>query len=513
MKKEIIINSTNEDTRIALLENRKLVEIFVERPDNERMVGDIYKGRIRRVVKGMQAAFINIGFEQDAFLHFSDMGEEVNQLFADVDEDMLESRTKKTEIDPADLLRNGQEITVQIIKEPIITKGPRVTTELTLPGRFMVLAPNQERVGVSRKISSTLEKKRLRSLARKIRPKNFGIIVRTVAEGKDEAVLRADLQKLLKTWKNVELEIKQAKPPYLIFKDLGMASSVIRDLFTSDVGRVVVDTRKMYREIYRYLKDVGSELNQRLEYFKSKQPIFDAFSIEQELQRSLERKVWMENGGYLIIEQTEALTAIDVNSGRYFGRKDHERNSLKINLEAAREIARQLRLRDIGGLIVIDFIDLEKEENRTKLMNELKKEFSYDRAVSRVTEMSRFGLVEMTRQRIRPSLIYNINEPCPNCEGTGLVPTQGSVLANIERIIRRYVASSRDRRIIIQAHPDLINYLNNKKISRRMRLMWKYWIKIDTEMQENFHNHEFRILVKKTREDVTDIFSEKAMGK
>jgi ribonuclease G len=506
MKKEIVINSTNEDTRIALLENGKLVEIFVERPDNERMVGDIYKGRIRRVVKGMQAAFINIGFEQDAFLHFSDMGEEVNQLFADIDDEQISNGKKKEDVDPADLLRNGQEIAVQIIKEPIVAKGPRVTTELTLPGRFMVLAPNQDRVGVSRKISSVQERKRLRQLARKIRPRNFGIIVRTVAEGKDEATMRSDLQKLMKTWKKVQADLKLARPPKLIFKDLGMASSVIRDLFTTDVQRVVVDSRKMYREIHRYLKDVGSDLLNRLEYFKSNKPVFDVFNIEKELQKSLLRKVWMDNGGYIIIEQTEALTSIDVNSGRYFGRKDHERNSLKINLEASREIARQLRLRDIGGLIVIDFIDMEREENKTKILNELKKEFSHDRAISRVSEISRFGLVEMTRQRIRPSLIYNITGPCPLCEGTGLVPTPGTVLANIERIIRRYVASDYDRRIIIQAHPQMLDYLNNRAISRRMRLMWKYWIKIETETDEKLRPFDFRILVKKTREDVTQKF-------
>ncbi len=506
MKKEIIINSTNEDTRIAILENGKLVEIFVERPDNERMVGDIYKGRVRRVVKGMQAAFINIGFEQDGFLHFSDMGAEVNQLFADIDEEIIEGDGKKQEIDPADLLRNGQEIVVQIIKEPLSTKGPRVTTELTLPGRFMVLVPNQDRVGISRKIASIRERKRLRNIARKLRPKGFGIIIRTVAEGKSEEILQQDLQKLLKTWRKVQTEIKRSRPPKLIFKDLGMASSVIRDLFTSDVKRVVVDSRKMYREITRYLKEVGSELVNRVEYFKSRQPIFDVFNVEEELKRSLERKVWMKNGGYIIIEHTEALTSIDVNSGRYFGKKDHERNSLKINIEAAREIARQLRLRDIGGLIVIDFIDMEQEENRQKVLNELKKEFARDRAITRMAEMSRFGLIEMTRQRIRPSLIYNINEPCPLCEGTGLVPTQGTVLANIERVIRRYIAANLDRRIIIRAHPQIVEYLNNKRISRRMRLMWKYWIKIDTEEDPGLKPYEFRVLIKKTREDVTEKF-------
>ncbi|MFZ0390172.1 MAG: Rne/Rng family ribonuclease [Calditrichia bacterium] len=506
MKKEIVINSTNEDTRIAILENKRLVEIFVERPDNERMVGDIYKGRVRRVVKGMQAAFINIGFEQDGFLHFSDMGNEINQLFADIDEEKLENGSGKKDVQPASLLRNGQEIAVQIIKEPISAKGPRVSTELTLPGRFMVLVPNQDRVGISRKITSSKEKKRLRAVARKIRPKGFGLIIRTVAEDKDENVLRSDLQKLLKTWKKVQEDVKDARPPKLIFKDLGMASSIIRDLFTSDVQRVVVDSRKMYREITRYLKEVNSELLPRVEYFKSNQPIFDVFNIEEELKRSLERKVWMKNGGYLFIEQTEALTSIDVNSGRYFGKKDHERNSLKINLEAGREIARQLRLRDIGGLIVIDFIDMEQEENQKRVLNELRKEFSTDRAVTRMAEMSRFGLVEMTRQRIRPSLIYNITEPCERCGGTGLVPTKGTVLASIERVIRRYVASGNPRRIIIQAHPNMISYLNNKPIGRRMRLMWKYWIKIDTVADPNAKPFEFRVLIKKTGEEVTEKF-------
>jgi ribonuclease G len=506
MKKEIIINSTNEDTRIAILENNRLVEIFVERPDNERMVGDIYKGRVRRVVRGMQAAFIDIGFEQDAFLHFSDMGAEVNQLFADIDEDTVSEDKKDSDVDPADLLRNGQEIAVQIIKEPISTKGPRVTTELTQPGRFLVLVPNQDRVGVSRKISSFKERKRLRHICRKIRPKNFGIIVRTVAEGKDEEALQQDLRKLLRTWNKVQNQIKKSRPPRLIYKDLGMASSVIRDLFTSDVKRVIVDSRKMHREITRYLKEVGSELLGRLEYFKSRDPIFDVYKVENELKRSLERKVWMRNGGYIIIEHTEAMSAIDVNSGRYFGKKDHERNSLKINLEAAREIARQLRLRDIGGLIVIDFIDMEMDENKSRVLNALRKEFSYDRSITRISEISRFGLIEMTRQRIRPSLIYNINEPCILCDGTGLIPTKGTVLANIERVIRRYIAKDLERRIIIRTHPDMVEYLNNKRLSRRRRLMWKYWIKIETESDSGLKPYEFRVLQKKTRKDITDEF-------
>ncbi len=527
IKKEIIINSTNEDTRIALQENGKLVELFVERPDNERMVGDIYKGRMRKVVKGMQAAFIDIGFPQDGFLHFSDMGTNISQLFADIDPDDLEAensnetnshnskkdrnskgkKNARTGVEPWELLRNGQEIVVQIVKEPISNKGPRVSTELTIPGRFLVLVPNQTRIGVSRKISSGGERRRLRNLVRKMLPKNFGLIIRTVAEGKSDELIKQDLQKLLKDWKMIQEKINTTKPPMLLFQDLGMASSVIRDLFTDDVQRVVVDSRKLYREITQYMKMVGSDLVNRVHYFRSKKPVFDVFKIEADIQSSLEKKVWMDNGGYIFVEHTEALTVVDVNSGRYFGKRNHERNSLKINLMAVREIARQLRLRDAGGLIVIDFIDMEEEINKKKVLNELLKEFARDRAVTKIEGMSRFGLVEMTRQRIRPSLIYNINETCPTCNGTGLVPTQGTVLATVERAIRRYVASRFDRRIILEVHPNMLEYLDNKRFGRRFRLMWKYWVKINAQTNEELMPHEFRLREKRTKRDVTEKFS------
>lgn len=510
MKKEIVINSTNEDTRIALLENSKLVELFVERPDNERSLSNIYKGKVRKVVKGMQAAFINIGNPQDAFLHFSDMGSHTKQLFTGMDEEDWDSNDEKENqsIEPWKLLKNGQEVLVQITKEPIANKGPRVTTELTMPGRFLVLVPNERRIGVSRKISSGQERRRLRQITRKHLPKNFGLIVRTVAEGKSEDLIKQDLLKLVKQWEEVEKKMATAPAFSLLFQDLGMASSVIRDLFSEDVQRVVVDSRKMYREITTYLKEVGSELHKKVEYFRKRQPVFDAFKIEEEIQKSMEKKVWMANGGYIIIEHTEALTVVDVNSGRFFGRKDHEKNSLKINMESAREIARQLRLRDVGGLIVIDFIDMEQESNRQRVVNELNKEFARDRAVSKVdSNVSRFGLVQMTRQRIRPSLIYNVTKPCETCSGTGLIPTQGTVVAGIERAIRRYVTTRLDRRLILEVSPQMHDYLNNKRFGRRFQLMWKYWVKILTEKNENLMAHEFKLYTKRNRKDVTEDFA------
>ena len=540
MTKDIVINSTNEDVRIALLENGRLVELFVERPDNERMVGDIYKGRVRKVVRGMQAAFIDIGFQQDSFLHFSDMGSNRDQLFIDTEDDYSDNEDpKETQSDaekngangksnhrgrrgrnsrdknndnkgpyPFELLKNGQEILVQIIKEPIANKGPRVTTELSVPGRFMVLVPNQKRIGVSRKISSYKEKKRLRSIVRKMLPKGFGCIIRTVAEGKDSKLIEQDLQRLIKHWKDIQKKRETAPEKSLIFKDVGMATSIIRDLFTGDINKVHIDSRKMMREVTHYLKDVGAtQLLGKVEYFSKKEPIFDHFKVEEEIQRSIEKKVWMSNGGYIIIEHTEALTVVDVNSGRYFGRKNHERNSLKINLEASREIARQLRLRDVGGLIVIDFIDMEQSDNKRKILNELNKEFARDRSVTKAEGMSRFGLVEMTRQRIRPSLIYNIHETCEDCGGTGLVPTTGTIVADIERTIRRFVSAHRDRRVILRVHPEIAEYLNNKRFGRRFQLMWKYWAIIQLEADETLKPHEFRVLKKRSRQDVTSKFS------
>ncbi len=516
MKKEIIINSTNEDTRIAILEDKNLVELFIERPDNERMVGDIYKARVKKIVTGMQAAFVDIGHTQDAFLHFSDFGSAGTEMFAEDLDDEDEhndgknghANNKKNISDEEieSLLKKNRELLVQIIKEPIGTKGPRVTNEVSLPGRFLVLVPHENRIGISRKISDRNERKRLKNIAKSILPENFGLIVRTVAEGKSEKTIKNDLKKLLREWKAIEQKANKVSAPILIYTDMGMASSIIRDLFTNDVERVVVDSRKLYRDIYNYLKDIAPSLLKKLEYFKSKEPLFDAFKIEDEIHKSLSRKVWLKNGGYLYIEQTEALVSIDVNSGKYFGKKDHEEHSLKMNMEAAREIARQVRLRDLGGLIVIDFIDMTMEENKKRVVQELKKEFSKDRSTSKIADMSDFGLIEMTRQRIRPSLLQNISEPCPYCNGVGLIPTKGTIVARLERWIRRYKAGNFDRRLIIQVHPDMYEYLSNGRISRKMRLMWKYWIKIDLEADEQLKVYDFQILAKKNRENLTKKF-------
>lgn len=497
MIKEIIINATNEETRIAILEDSNLVELFVERPEYERMVGDIYKAKVSRVLPGMQAAFIDIGHDQNAFLHFSDVTESYQGHFADFEQENDGNNQKRKKnngvFDVAKKMRKNQDILVQIIKEQIGSKGCRVTTEVSLPGRFVVLIPSHNHIGISKKISNQKERKRLKSIARQILPQNYGLIIRTVAESINDKAIKSDLNTLIKVWQKIEKNIREHPAPRLVYKDMAMASSIIRDLFSADVDKVVVDSRKLMREIISYLRYVAPILAKKVGYYKGKQPIFDEFKIEGEIEKMIDPKVWLRNGGYIIIEPTEALVAIDVNSGKFIGKQDHENNSLKINLEAAREIARQARLRDLGGLIVIDFIDMNLEENKQKVYNELRKEFNKDRSITKIEELSRFGLVEMTRQRVRPSVLSTINDSCPVCNGSGLVPTLNTSVARIERWIQRYRSSRGDRRITIHAPSDLFKYMNQGRYNRRLKLMWKYWMKIKVVKDTSLNFGEFRV--------------------
>ncbi len=503
MQKEIIINSSIGETRIAILEDGKLVELFVEKPDRERMVGDIYLGKVVNVVKGMRAAFVNIGQKQDAFLHFSDIGESFSTVSAMIDRD---EENHVEQAIPPDQIKVGQEILVQIIKEPISTKGSRLTTEISIPGRFVVLVPNSSMVGVSKKIDSIKERRRLRKIAKSLQPEGFGIIVRTVADGRNESVLKADIESLIKNWQRLEKKLKDAKPPMLIYKDMGMTSSVIRDLFTSDVTKLIVDSKRLYREIATYLKDVARSMVNSVEFYNRKIPIFDFYGIEAEIEKSLARKVWMKSGGYIIFDQTEALVAIDVNSGKFIGHKDHEQNSLKINLEAAVEIARQLRLRDLGGIIVIDFIDMRDERNKRRLHEEFRRELAKDRAQANITPISEFGLIEMTRERVRPSLMFTFSETCPTCRGLGRITSKSTTLTKIERWVRRFKASSRERTVRLVTNPEVKSFLTNGIRSPIRRIMWNQRMLIDLQEDQNLDIDEFRFFSKKNNVDITDKF-------
>jgi len=507
MKKEIFINESSGETRIAILEDSHLVEFYVEKPENERMVGNIYKGEVENIINGMQAAFVDIGHDTNAFLPFNEI-EDNNYPFPGMldvaDDDESNGRPKRRRNAPHPALKSGEDIIVQVIKEPYRGKGPRVTTSISLPGRFMVLLPYADHVGVSRKIHNRNEKRRLKRIGYEIKPENYGIIVRTVAEGKSKEELQGDIDYLINTWKKVEGKIKKGYSPCIVYKDMEMASSIIRDVFTSDVDRVVVDNKKMYKELLGYIKTTSPQLVNKIHQYTGHIPIFEKYGIDREIEKSMNRKVWLKSGGHLVIEHTEAMVTIDVNSGKFIGKKDHEHNSLRINLEAAREIARQLRLRDIGGLIVVDFIDMQEERNRSRVYNEMKKEIRKDRAKIALTSISDFGLMEMTRQRVRLSLLLSTSEECPVCKGTGRVPSKESMVTKIESWIKRFKSQCNERRLILRVHPTISGYLTEGTRSIIRRLMWQHIMKIDVQPDESINIDEFRFISKKRKEDITD---------
>lgn len=509
MKKEIIINSGPSETRIAMLEDSELVELFVERPQNERTLGNIYKGTVRKVVPGMQAAFVNIGGETDAFLHFSDVAD-VGRTEGGVPVPVVEMEVTNpdgtTTLTRAPL-KNGQEIIVQVIKEPIGSKGPRVTSQVSLPGRFLVLIPGQNDAGISRRITDPEERRRLRAIARQLRPKGFGLIIRTVSEERETQDFNNDLQNLLDQWKILEKKIRETKAPALIYRDLSMAFSVVRDLCTPDIGSLVVDSKPLYKEVQRYLQESAPQILGTLQFYSSKEPIFDHYHVEQKIENIISRKVNLEGGGYIVIDHTEAMVVIDVNSGRFMGRKDHEENSLKINLRAAREVARQLRLRDIGGLIVIDFIDLIEEKNRRKLYEEMKKHLRRDRAKTDLTTISPFGILEMTRQRLRPALLFTFNEPCPTCRGTGMVPSLETVITKVERWISRFRHVTKEPRVKLTVHPEVAKALKAEKKSRLRQLMLKHVIYIKLEEDPDLREDEIKAWSYRQKKEVTGEFN------
>lgn len=510
MKKEIYISESSGETRIALTEDSELVEFFVEKPENERMVGNIYKGQVENVIDGMQAAFVDIGFETNAFLPYSEV-EDNNSPFPGLldapDEDESNGHFKKRSRGRAHpALRSGEDIIVQVIKEPYRGKGPRVTTSVSLPGRFMVLLPYAEHVGVSRKINNRNEKRRLKRIGYEIKPENYGIIVRTVADGKSKQELKNDIDQLIDTWKKVESTIKSGKSPCIVYKDMEMASSIIRDVFTSDVDRVMVDNKKLYKKLVGYLKQTSPQLTEQIHLYRERIPIFEKYNIDKEIEKSLNRKVWLKSGGHLVIEHTEAMVTIDVNSGKFIGKKNHEQNSLKINMEAAREIGRQLRLRDIGGLIVVDFIDMQDDRNKKRVYDEMKKETKRDRAKIAITSLSDFGLMEMTRQRIRLSLLLSTSEECPVCRGTGRVPSKESMVTKIESWLKRFKTQCNERRLILKVHPSIGDYLSAGTKSILRRWMWRHIMKIDLVRDETISVNEFRFISKKRKEDVTELY-------
>ncbi len=483
--REIVINADPDETRIAILEDGDLVELLLERAEKKRRVGDVYKGRVTAVLPGMQAAFVDIGEPKTAFLHVSDLAQAWEEPDDQVDTDDMDrvepvrGRGGHRHLKMEECLSKGQEILLQVTKEPIGTKGPRATTQISLPGRFLVLMPGVDHVGVSRRIPERDERVRLKKLARDLKPDDGGIIVRTVGEGQGKRQFASDVKYLWGLWKRIQKRAARTKAPALIHKDMELATGLIRDLFREDVQELVVDSKKVHKEIMGYLRSVSPELCPRVKLFKGESSIFEAYGIEKEIEATTEGRISLRHGGYIVIEHTEALVTIDVNSGRYVGKKDQEETILKTNLEAAKEIARQLRLRDIGGIIVIDFIDMEREANKKAVLDTLKHALSKDRSRTKTFQVSDLGLVEMTRQRVRPSLLHYYTVDCPACGGSGKVLSPQSVGLKAERMIRKAAITGGEKDLILKLHPDAAGYIIENNGRRLDELEKRYKISLD----------------------------------
>jgi ribonuclease G len=525
MKKDIIINATADEIRLAITEDGRLAELFIENPDYEKVVGDIYLGRVAKVIPGIKAAFIDLGFKQDAFLHFSDIGDQAEDFKEIFGEETDEDEEDEEDSPPAKnqqhgkrrnqlpKLERGQKIIVQITKEPVGNKGVRVTSKISFPGRYLVFLPFENKINASKQIQDIREKRRLKHLVRNYRNSRgleFGAIIRTVAEEQEEKAILEDLENLHNLWKEIEKKVKSIQPPSLLYKDLSVTTSVIRDSLRDDVERVVTDSKKLHKEITSYLKINSPEFVNKVQYYKEDTPLFDKYNIESEIHQALSKRVPLKIGGHLIIEKTEAMYVIDVNSGKYARSKDQETNSLKTNLEASREVVRQIRLRDLGGIIVIDFIDVYDDRNKKKVYDELKKEFRKDRAKVTILPMSEFGLVQITRQRVRENVVRSITEQCPLCGGTGIVESSTNIVTRIERWIERFKAENSrisTGKLVLKVHPFVYKHLKEGTISNITKLLFKHLMRINLIEDPMLALQEFRFIKSKTGEDITERFS------
>jgi len=501
LERDILITATRQESWVALVEDKKLVEIMFDRPDQGRIVGDIFLGRVEAVLPGIQAAFVDIGTEKAGFLHVADLEHE-----DDDDDNGGRGRNRRSRKYPPiqDLIKKGQEIIVQATKEPIGTKGSRLTAQISLPGRFLVYMPGASRVGVSRKIEQRDERARLKKLGKSILPENAGgIIVRTVGEELTKATFEREFKRLRATWNKIKKRADSSKAPVTVHREAKLISGVIRDLFSDKFGSVIVDNRDVYSEILQYVKNVDPELKDRVRFHDDPVPLFDKYGIGEEVQRTFHRRVDLPSGGHIVIEPTEALVSIDVNTGRYTGKKDPESTILKVNMDAAREIAKQLRLRDVGGIIVCDFIDMESQQNRDKVLHELRTHLGRDRARTKAFEVSSLGLIEMTRQRVRPSLFQSLTLTCPTCSGRGRIQAPATVVRTIERSLKRAGSSGVEKSILVKVHPEVALRILEEEpgFVRRMSRYTK--IKVDVRDDPLLGQDDFRFLSGPAETDVT----------
>ncbi len=506
MEKELIINSTPTEVEIALLEESKLVELHHQKTNTNFTVGDIFLGRIRRLMPGLNAAFVDIGHKKDAFLHYTDLGGSTLRSLAKFTEDAISGSHTSTRLDnfklQPDIIKTGkidqvlkkrQDILVQILKEPISTKGPRLSCEITIPGRYLVLTPFSNVVAVSKKIGNAEERKRLQTLVESIKPQNFGVIVRTAAEGKKVADLHEELSMMLEKWESIFVQLHKAKAPAKLLSELDKTSSILRDLLTDSFNRIVVNDKQLFQNIKGYLESISPDQVKILQLHRSNKAIFDAFGVTKQIKSSFGKTATMPSGAYLVIEHTEAMHVIDVNSGHKMGKKNQEEAVLGVNLEAAEEIARQLRLRDIGGIIIIDFIDMKNPEHKRELVRAMRRFMKKDRAQHTILALSKFGLMQITRQRVRPEVKINTAEVCPTCNGTGKINASILLVDDIERDLT-FIAQSRPKsKVILNVHPYIEAYLKRGLPSIQMKWYRRYlkWVKVVANSEYHLTQYRF----------------------
>lgn len=505
MVNEIIIDVGIEETRVALLEDKELAEIYIERTGRERLVGNIYRGKVCSVLPGMQAAFVDIGYEKNAFLYVTDAI--ISREFSEED-DEHSHEFKNFKID--ELFRVGQEITVQVIKEPIGTKGPRVTTNITIPGRHLVLLPNADYIGVSRRIDTDVERSKLKKMVEKLKPKDMGLIVRTASEGKAEEDFDHDLSFLLKLWDKIKQKERSGAVPRCIHKDLSIIYRIVRDMFTWNTDRFVINDRNEYQKVIELVDMLSPALKHRVEYFSKNYDLFEYYQIESKITKALARKVWLKCGGYLVIDKTEALTVIDVNTGKFVGNNNLEDTVLKANLEATKEIAKQLRLRDIGGIIVIDFIDMHESEHKHMVLDSLRSSLKRDKTKTTVVGMTGLGLIEMTRKKVRQELSTAVKVDCPYCEGTGKILSPESVARNVEKELAHFCSQTIGNQIQVEVHPTVWSILHGPEEEVIHKLEKAYNKKIFVKSNNDIKHEALKIreLLTDDYKDYDDEFNE-----
>lgn len=505
--KEFVINVTPHETRIALLEDKRLTELSIERQESRSVVGNIYKGRVDSIIPGIQAAFVDIGLGKNGFLYVSDIAgaEGTGDFELDDGDTMPRTRSRHAKRPAIEaILKKNQQIMVQVTKDTLGDKGVRLTNFVTLPGRYVVLMPTVQTLGVSRRISDEKERDRLKSILRSFRGKRrFGLILRTAGENQPKKEIQDDLRYLNRIWDRVKRKMeKKSDDSPLLYEDLNPILRIVRDSFTDDIKRLTIDDKDEHRKVLDFIDNFAPNLKQNCKLYDAKRPMFERMGIEEEIKKALQRRVHLKSGGHIVIDQTEALVAIDVNTGKFTGRHKLEDTALKTNLEAAEEIARQVRLRDMGGIIVCDFIDMEQAANRRKLLKRVSDCLETDRARTTVSEISELGMIEMTRKRVKHNLVRALSQTCPYCEGGGMVRSVTTMTFDNVRRLQNLFCDSREKRVILQVHPDVARRLRNENRPDLDVVAKRFGREIDIESVSDYHIHETVVLSARTRKEI-----------